>query len=69
MQQIGKYRIVERIGQGAMGEVFRAHDPVLDRHLALKVIAAGDAGPDATRSSPAQAFTAVGSPPICNRRG
>jgi hemoglobin-like flavoprotein/class 3 adenylate cyclase len=42
MQQIGKYRIVERIGQGAMGEVFRAHDPVLDRHVALKVIAAGD---------------------------
>jgi len=42
MNQIGKYRIVERIGQGAMGEVFRAHDPVLDRHVALKVIAAGD---------------------------
>jgi serine/threonine protein kinase/hemoglobin-like flavoprotein/class 3 adenylate cyclase len=42
MQQVGKYRIVERIGQGAMGEVFRAHDPVLDRHVALKIIAAGD---------------------------
>jgi ferredoxin/hemoglobin-like flavoprotein len=42
MQQIGKYRIVERIGHGAMGEVFRAHDPVLDRHVALKIMAAGD---------------------------
>lgn len=26
-----------------MGEVFRAHDSVLDRHVALKVIAADDA--------------------------
>jgi class 3 adenylate cyclase/hemoglobin-like flavoprotein len=42
MPQIGKYRLVERIGHGAMGEVFRAHDPVLDREVALKVIAAGD---------------------------
>jgi adenylate cyclase len=42
MQLIGKYRILDRIGQGAMGEVFRAHDPILDRNVALKVIAAGD---------------------------
>lgn len=42
MQQIGKYHLLDRIGHGAMGEVFRAHDPVLDRHVALKVIAAGD---------------------------
>ena len=39
---IGKYRIVERIGAGAMGEVYRAHDTVLDRHVALKVIQSGD---------------------------
>jgi serine/threonine-protein kinase len=37
--QFGKYRIVARIGQGAMGEVFKAHDPVLDRYVALKTIA------------------------------
>lgn len=39
---VGKYRLVERIGHGAMGEVFRAHDPILDRHVALKVIIPGD---------------------------
>lgn len=37
--QYGKYTVVDKIGQGAMGEVLRAHDPVLDREVALKVIA------------------------------
>jgi eukaryotic-like serine/threonine-protein kinase len=40
IQQLGKYRIVARIGQGAMGEVFRAHDPVIGRDVALKVMSA-----------------------------
>jgi serine/threonine protein kinase len=39
---IGKYRLLDRIGVGAMGEVYRAHDSVLDRQVALKVITGGD---------------------------
>jgi class 3 adenylate cyclase/hemoglobin-like flavoprotein len=42
MTTIGKYRLAEQIGHGAMGEVFRAHDSMLDRHVALKIINAGD---------------------------
>ncbi len=40
-EKIGKYQIVSKLGQGAMGEVFRAHDPVLNRDVAVKRISAG----------------------------
>ncbi|GMR23989.1 MAG: hypothetical protein BMS9Abin37_2473 [Acidobacteriota bacterium] len=38
-EKLGKYNIVGLLGKGAMGEVYKGHDPVLNRHVAIKVIA------------------------------
>ena len=37
--KIGKYSVVDRLGRGAMGAVYRCHDPMLNRHVAVKLIA------------------------------
>jgi eukaryotic-like serine/threonine-protein kinase len=38
MKQFGRYEVVEEIGAGAMGAVFKARDPVMDRIVAVKTI-------------------------------
>ena len=35
---VGRYMVVERIGAGAMGVVYSAYDPKLDRKVALKLL-------------------------------
>jgi serine/threonine protein kinase len=38
ISSIGKYRIIELVGEGAMGVVYRAQDSVLERTVAIKVM-------------------------------
>jgi serine/threonine-protein kinase len=41
MDQIGKYRVVRIVGEGGMGRVYEATDPVIHRRVAIKTISQG----------------------------
>ncbi len=38
MMKIGRYEILDEIGQGAMGTVYRARDPLIERTVAIKTV-------------------------------
>ena len=53
-QTLGHYLIVEEIGAGGAGVVYRVHDEQLDRDVALKVLPAGLLADEAARKLPAR---------------
>jgi serine/threonine protein kinase len=40
--RLGRYELMHEIGKGAMGIVYRARDPRINREVALKAIRLGD---------------------------
>ena len=38
IENIGKYKIIKEIGSGGMGIVYLAHDPIIDRKVAIKFV-------------------------------
>lgn len=59
--RLGSYEVLSVIGRGGMGTVFRAHDPMLRRDVAIKVMSPGAQSPLAARRfvREAQAAAAV----------
>jgi len=57
-ETIGRFLVLEQIGEGAMGVVYAAYDPELDRKVALKLLRAerGDARGQARLTREAQAL-------------
>src|SRR3954466_4221623 len=46
IESLGHYRVLDRIGEGGMGQVYRARDTRLDREVAIKVL------PDSVAADP-----------------
>jgi serine/threonine-protein kinase len=63
-QTIGRYRIGQVLGKGAMGVVYRATDVTIGRDVALKFLSRGDAGTRARLLREAQAAGALDHPNI-----
>ncbi|MGB7542760.1 MAG: serine/threonine-protein kinase [Burkholderiales bacterium] len=38
LQQLGKYKVIEVLGKGAMGVVYKGFDPLIERYVALKTV-------------------------------
>ncbi len=64
-QQLGRYRILHRLGQGGMGTVFAAQDDSLGRRVAVKTITESDESARKRFRREARAAAGVNHPNVC----
>lgn len=62
---IGQYQVVESVGSGSFGTVFRARDILLDRTVALKVLRPGSSAASESLLAEARAAAALNHPNVC----
>src|SRR5436190_19268959 len=66
--RLGPYEIIDPIGAGGMGKIYRARDTRLDRTVAIKVLTGALAGDSESRrrfEHEARAIAALNDPHIC----
>jgi alkyl hydroperoxide reductase subunit AhpC/predicted Ser/Thr protein kinase len=62
---LGHYRVEAEVGQGSFAAVFRAHDTILDRSVALKVLKADTPASQTSVLNEARAAAALNHPNVC----
>ena len=65
--RLGHYELTALIGSGGMGDVYHARDPRLERDVAIKIVRALDAAPDARARfwREARAAASINHPAVC----
>ncbi|MCG8420152.1 MAG: serine/threonine protein kinase [Proteobacteria bacterium] len=56
VKKIGRYEVIKMLGKGAMGVVYKARDPFLDRVVAVKTIVSPKSGGKRTRAAYIERF-------------
>ncbi len=64
-ERLGRYAVLGELGSGGMGRVYRAHDPVLGREVAIKILRDDLAGSRGDLLAEARAASALNHAGIC----